>query len=334
MSKNYKKLNLKKLYSNLKDKKYFLKMRAILLYILAGLSYFMSIYWLLFEDKILPSVVAILIFFGLFHFVFLEFHKKRVKYLAILLGLLTLIEILIVGFQNLQTVISIIILNLGIVLLTIRLDWESNEKRIFRSWWYFTVGGYVFSVCISIAYSLFLIGGKTNFVLDCDVLNNASNKFVDYFAKPFKLWIQEVKTVKDKIWNFFDTDFSDVLNAWKELSSVNNYSSPDLENSENSLIQKTKSQLSSLQNKIDTMLQDNTVVNLGICEFLVNQIKEKANNPIFQFSVLVLMFLVLMPFVRIAFRTISIISYLLFKVLFWLKVYKIRKVQQEVEELY
>gem|GEM_PF-6066835 len=122
MSKNYKKLNLKKLYSNLKDKKYFLKMRAILLYILAGLSYFMSIYWLLFEDKILPSVVAILIFFGLFHFVFLEFHKKRVKYLAILLGLLTLIEILIVGFQNLQTVISIIILNLGIVLLTIRLD--------------------------------------------------------------------------------------------------------------------------------------------------------------------------------------------------------------------
>jgi len=329
-----KKFNFHKFFIWIRKKSNLLKIRVVLVYTISIIVYWIAIYLLLIQGKILPSLLWVLIFFGLFHYVFLDFRHRGMKYIWIIFGLLSVLEIIIIDYYNREVIISILVFNMGIIVLALFLNSESTEKRIFKSWSYFTVWGYIFAVFTSIAYWLFLLWWNTTFKLDCNVLHSASENFVDYFAKPFKLWFSEVKDTKNKIGDFFESEVADFLHAGKVLSSQSSHTEIVTELPENnSLLQKARTQISWLQDKIDTMLNDSSVVNLWICEFLLSKIKERSNLPVFQFSMLVLVFFLVLPFVRIAMWVISIISFILFKILFRLKVYRIHKVKQEVEEI-
>ncbi|MEI7919279.1 MAG: hypothetical protein WCH65_03605 [bacterium] len=73
---------------------------------------------------------------------------------------------------------------------------ESRNKIRFSSWGYFNVGGYIFTVFITIGYSLFVLGYYDKFPFTCENLSSASNSVIDFVAKPFKVGMEEAKILK------------------------------------------------------------------------------------------------------------------------------------------
>jgi len=87
------------------------------------------------------------------------------------------------------------------------------------------------------------------------------------------------------------------------------------------------------KNLIDQTLKDNSTVNMGICDYLLGQMNTIYENPAFKASVILLMFLIFYGFIRIVFWVMTGIALVIFKILFALKVYHIKTVLKEVEDL-
>lgn len=232
---------------------------------------------------------------------------------------ITLLEGIGIGYQHLLLVLSILTINIGIIYLAWFLQDESHNKIRFSSWGYFNVGGYIFTVFITIGYSLFMIGYFDKFPFSCADLSHASNSVIDFVSKPFKLGVDEAKGIKDTTQTFFSSKVKDlkiantshIIKETTLLGKLNLY----------------KEQL------IDKAVQNNTTVNMGICDYVLGEMNKIYQNPGFQTSVIVLMFLLLYGFVRIVFWVMTGIAFAIFKILFVAKVYHVHTVTKEVDEL-
>jgi hypothetical protein len=67
------------------------------------------------------------------------------------------------------------------------LQGESHDKISFDGRGYFTVGGYMFTVFITIAYSLVVMGMYDVFPFSCTDLSRMSQQVIDVATKPLKL---------------------------------------------------------------------------------------------------------------------------------------------------
>lgn len=267
----------------------------------------------------LESMIYVLLFFLFFHFFYLEIRKLPITYLVIIMFMITLIQWFLIGYSHLILVASMFFINIGIVYLARLLQGSSNEKTSWDSTSYFTTWGYMFTVFITIAYSLFVIGYYEKFPFTCQGLSAASNSVIDFVAKPFKFGLEEAKTMKTNIELFLNSKIIDLkaINIQNEtnhttfLDTLNEYK----------------------KSWIDQAIKDNTSVNMGICDYVLREIVTIYEQPGFKASVIVLMFLLFYGFIRIEFWIMTGIAMLLFKMLYALKVYRIKKVIKEVEEL-
>lgn len=87
------------------------------------------------------------------------------------------------------------------------------------------------------------------------------------------------------------------------------------------------------ENFIDQTLKDNTTINMGICDYLLKQVNAIYENPTFKASVILFMFLIFYGFIRILFWLMTGVSFIIFKILFAFKVYRIKIVLKEVEDI-
>ncbi len=72
---------------------------------------------------------------------------------------------------------------------------------------------------------------------------------------------------------------------------------------------------------------------MGICDYVLGQLNNIYENPAFKASVILLMFLIFYGFIRVEFRIMTGIAFLIFKLLFALKAYHIKIVMKEVEDI-
>ncbi len=268
---------------------------------------------------VLKSMLFVMLFFLFFHFFYLQVRKMPIKYLLIVMLIITAIQGVFIGYHNIRLVASILAINIGIVYFARFLQGESHEKIYFSSQWYFNVGGYMFTVFITIAYSLFIVGYYQNFPFTCEWLSQASNSVIDYISKPFKLGMEEAKTLKENTELFFNSKILDL----KKIDIQNWAKSPTFVDK---LSEYKKSRL-------DQTISDNSKVNMGICDYVLGEMNKIYNVPWFKVSVIALMFLVLYGFIRIEFWIMTGIAIILFKILYACKVYRTKKVMKEVEEL-
>ena len=293
------------------------KMRIFLIFSLA--AYALIFFRLLGSFLVFESMIYVMIFFIFFHFLYLEIRKIPIMYLWIGMIILTWLEGLFIWYSHLLLVAAMLSINIGIVMLASYLQDESHNKIRFSSRWYFNVGGYIFTVFVTIGYSFFVLGYFNKFPFTCDDLSQASNSVIDFVAKPFKIGMDEAKDIKNSTMLFFKSDVQD-LNAIKiqKLST------------ETTFIDKVWEYK---KNFIDQALHDNTAVNRGICDYVLNAINTIYANPWFKTSVIVLMFLLLYGFVRIVFWVMTGIAFLIFKILLRSRIYHIKTVLKEVEDL-
>lgn len=310
--------------------------RKVIVYTGAILGYFATVYLLFFKESILYSMIPLLIFFVFFHFAFLEFRRYKSRWIWIIFAVVSLIEIVLLGFSPWQIPIAVLIFNIWWIFLSIWLRSATGNKRKFKAWTYFTVAWYMFTLSMTLSYTLFLIGGKHHMDLSCGQIQESSDKFIDTLASPFVLWWKEITFIKDETMaikqkkdDFFNINVLEVLRLGKQVELEEN----DLVK-EKKLFSGLMERFDKLQTNIDTAIKENTKVNLGICDLILWKITSVYNHPAFQFTVVIFMVLLLSPFIRFAFWIVSIIAFIIFKLLYWIKVYKIKKITVEVEEIW
>ena len=81
------------------------------------------------------------------------------------------------------------------------------------------------------------------------------------------------------------------------------------------------------------LVDDNTQVNRGLCEVMIDEITKRYNDPIFQFSLVLLLFLLFYPFVRIIVYLLEGISWIILKLLLVTGVYTVVHGYEEVEDV-
>ncbi len=269
--------------------------------------------------QILAAMLRILLFFIFFHFAYLSLRKISLKYRIGALLILSVLEGILVWFDHTLLLTGVLVWNAGIVMLARYLHGESHDTLSFNSRGYFSVGGYIFTVFVTVCLSFTLLAMYAKFPFNCQDLSNASNSVVDFVSHPFELGVNQVKNTKTWISNFF----------WTTIKDVKNLNVP-ADGLPTTMFEKLNAYK---KNMIDQALKDNHTVNMGICDYVLTQLNGVYANPWFQTSAIVLMFLLMYGFVRITFYIMEGIAYLIFKVLFWSGVYKTRTVMKEAEEI-
>lgn len=184
--------------------------KAWIFLLLSLIAYGLIFFRLFGQFLVLESMMYVMLFFFFFHFFYLEVRKLPVKYLLILMLGVSVLQGFFIGYAHLFLVASMFAINMGIVYFAWFLQGESHEKTIRSSWGYFNVGGYMFTVFITIAYSLFIVGYYEKFPFSCESLSQASNSVIDTVSKPFQIGIEEAKVMKENAALFFKSKVSDL----------------------------------------------------------------------------------------------------------------------------
>lgn len=285
------------------------------MFLLSWGLYFMSFYALFQQVHVLSSMAYILAFFIIFHFFYIEIYKYKFRYFICLIAILTAGISVLWGHNNLQIILSIIVMNIGIIMLWYSLNPELKNKIKFDSVSYFLSWWYIFTVWVSIAFWLAIIWFYNKFPFTCQSLDESSDKVIDTVTRPFEIWLEEANKIKITTKEFFGYNVDDVLVLNQEI------------NKKPSIYWNITKQL------VNQIQEENIETTMWICEYLLWKVNEKFDKPEYRISVSLLLFLLLYPFVRIVFRIMSFISYLLFKLCYITKIYEVEKIKTEVDKL-
>lgn len=166
------------------------------------------------------------------------------------------------------------------------------------------------------------------FPFTCEWLNDASDKLFGFIEKPFMLikshW-KDNETVEE--------------NTLVENYIIISQNSGLVENAEatswNGVIKPIISKISEFKSTtIDQVLDEQGSYSSNMCEMLLNEINSKFGLENFKRSVILLTYLLLYWFIRISFWVMSWIAFILFKIMYRCKVYRISGTTKKVDEIY
>lgn len=289
--------------------------------ILSFVAYELIFFKLFWQFFVVESMIYVMLFFIFFQFLYLELRKLPIKYLIIFMLVATVLQWIIIWYENILLICSMISIHIGVVYLAWFLQGESHDKLTFSSRWYFNVGGYIFTVCITLAYSLFILWYYAKFPFTCQDLSAASSRVINIFTNPVTAGVEKIKIDTTAL---FNTKVKDIAVIGQNISLQSKQSTYM------TFIQKFDMYK---KNLIDQTLKDNTAVNMWICDYILGQMNKIYENPAFKASVILLMFLLLYGFVRIVLRVMTWIALIIFKILFRFGAYHIHIVLKESEDL-
>ena len=289
----------------------------------SAILYFLMFSALLGSQNLLLSVLYAIFFFLVFHFACIELSRFPLRYFLYLLVLCT--SAWLFTFSGLTTLLicAVLVLHAGIFMLAYNLRDESKNKIHFSTRGYFNVGGYIYTVFLTIGYSLVLLSFYKQFPFTCEDLSRVSNQGIDIVAQPLKLGMQQADALKKYSDNFFSSKIKDVIDIKGLVGSA-----PIPNATDNPLVAMVNNYKKTF---IDQAITDNHTVNMGVCDYVLKAINEKYSDPRFLSSVVVLLFLLLYSFIRIIFYVVSFIGLMVFQVALWSGLYHREKAMQEVD---
>ncbi len=305
------------------------KIRSYVFFLLVCISYFFSIFYLFWTHDILASIVCVFFLYVLFHFLSLDYRnfKKIYAFLVILILIIfNLFLFFILSWDiNIWLIVSVFMFNFSLFALFHSLDTiEFSSISYFLKWWY------IFTLFITITYSIALIWMFRQFPFTCEWLRDASNKLVEFVEKPF---VMPAKKIQDTV-------------SWKKQKYQTEIVDEKVENivmwfkwvqlfaDSGSVFYPIVWKINVWkENTIDQIVSDQESYSQGMCNMLLAEINEKYRLKEFWFSAVVLTYLLLFGFVRLSFFIMSFIWFLVFKLLYLVWLYKIKKVKKEVNEI-
>ena len=310
-------------------KKYKKKTRSYTFLCLVCIFYLFSISYLFWQHDLLASVVCLLLLYLFLHFLSLDYkYFKKIYILWFMLWLLIFDLLLFFLFSwdiNIWLIFSLFIFNFSIFVLFYSLDTVE-----FKSISYFLKWGYIFTLFITISYSVALIWMFSKFPLTCEWLREASNKLIEFVEKPITMPVNTIK--KTIAWDqksiqtwLVDEKVENVVLWFKEVEI-----SADSDSLFYPLVYKINTWK---EDVVDQVILDQKSYSQGVCNMLLTEINAKYKLKEVWFSAVVLIYFLLFGFIRLSFFVMSFIWFLMFKLLYLLWVYEIKKVQKEVKEI-
>lgn len=304
-----------------------LMIRKIIFLVLTLIAYFLSIIYLFWLHDLLWSIVCIFFTFISFHFLFLDIKELNIwKFILILLWLFVigLILFFICKWEmNFFIILWLLWFNAAIWSLFYSLWMISfNSISYFMRWWY------IFSLVITTMYSISLLGMFQQFPFTCEWLNDASDKLFEFIEKPFILikshW-KDNETVEE------NTLVENYIIISQNSGLIENIRST----SWNDVIKPIISKITELKaTTIDQVLDEQGSYSSNMCDMLLNEINSKFWLENFKRSVILLTYLLLYWFIRISFWVMSGIAFILFKIMYRCRVYRISETTKKVDEIY
>lgn len=299
-----------------------ISIRCFIFIILTFWSYALSILYLFGLHDILGSITFVFLTFIFFHFLFIDIKDMNLRYFILLLACLCVLGIplfIICSRElNARIILSLILFNGAIGML-----FYSLEMVDFNSIWYFTRWWYIFTLCISIMYSVAFVWMFQSFPFTCQGLDDASGKLFEFVEKPFVM-IKNRNTEKAKSWNKLQENVSIFINNINE-AEISGWGT------ENKLVNKINE---FKENTIDQILSDKSEYSEWVCDLLLSEINSILANDWVKWSVILLSYFLLYWFIRIAIFAMSWLAFIIFKILYRCKVYKIAETTKKVDEIY
>jgi hypothetical protein len=87
------------------------------------------------------------------------------------------------------------------------------------------------------------------------------------------------------------------------------------------------------ENLITKTIKENEKLNNTICDYTIKVINEKLQSPTIQYPVIILIILLIYPFLRIIIWLLSLVSLLIFELLYLFKIYRKHKETKDVERI-
>ena len=168
---------------------------------------------------------------------------------------------------------------------------------------YFSSGGYLFTMALSLVYSTIIVNFFSQFPMSCEELNEESDKVIAVIAKPFKMSREKTQEVTESAKTVFSSTFKDISTKAEDINISSN-------NKENKLVKKFASRK---ENLVTKTLQENEKLNNTICDYTLKTINDKLQSPTIQYPVIILILFLIYPFLRLVVRVISFIGLALFE---------------------
>lgn len=291
--------------------------RFALLSLITGFLYVIVSYSLFVQANLLTSLLYLLIFFIVFHLFFIEIYTYKFRYFFLSVLFLLVLVSVFWWQNNLNIILSILALHTWIILLGYYLKDELHNTISFSSFSYFLCGWYIFTVCVTLAYGIALIGFYKTFPFTCAWLSASSNQVVDTVSQPFTLWLEEVKKIKNQTRLFFWARVKDVVQLDQQLHAVQD---------PGPLGRISKELVHQIQN-------ENVSTSMGICDYLLSKVHTQFWKSEFTASLILLLFLMLYPFVRIVVAVMSILAFIIFKLCYLIGIYEVSSSPEEIEKI-
>ena len=293
--------------------------RCLIFATVVATAYIFSIVYLFWYHDILWSITCIMVLFVFFHFLFIDIKWIKIEYgIATVLSLIlfSIWFLLLLGRDmNIWIIFSLIFYNISIVALFFSLGYTN-----FNSISYFTAGWFIFTVFITITYSFALIGMFQKFPFTCQWLNDASNRLYQVVEAPFTIFKKR------------ETVDNEYISEQKVAEMVNNFQEIELVWWSQNIITTKFNQFKS--NIVDEIMNDTSEYSDGVCDLLLSKINHKFEDNSIKWSLILLSYLLLYWFIRIAFFIMTGIAFIIFKVLYRCKVYQISETTKKVDEIY
>lgn len=304
--------------------------RFIIITIITLTIYVLFIKTLFVDHRIIVSVAYLFALFFFLHFLYIDIKRFSFWNIAWISWIICCLCLFIVWSPDWHIISAILAIHVGFLLLIWYLSWVIQERVHFVSVSYFTTWWYIFTVLAALTYWLTLLWLYSKFPFSCWDLSSASQQVIDVFTHPFKIWLHTAEDWKKQSSSFFTK-----LSVQEFL--IGDSSSLAIQDT----IEDTTPKWSWLLGKlgsykllmVDQVIKDKNTVNMWMCDYLLKEITKRYADPNFQFSLIILIFLLLYPFIRIGFWVMSFVWLALFKILYWLKIYKPYTIDSKIETI-
>lgn len=304
-------------------------MKKILVIVLGVALY---IWWMVhgyFAPQRAGRMIATALIYIMMHYVTLSWRDTAHKYgwiVRIFITVMTFTVLITTG--NIWLWLSVLLWHAALRSVIHSLEEILTNRRKFRLKEFFQAGGALFSIFFTLSFITAFMGRNEQFTLTCDDIYEASFKVVNYTEEKFNVGFEQIHDrqrgiLGDIFINSGDTQVMTTGNANMKELGLSGYDTESFA----WLIQSYKQQL------IDETIANQKDVNQKVCQVFIDQIKELYTKPGFRVSVILLMFLVISPLLRLTLFIVSGINMLIFLLLKKMNVYKVQKESVEIDKI-
>lgn len=315
--------------------------RKLLLLILLLLSYAVYLIHffggsLIFLDQLSPilnQVIWILIFLFFLNLSVPDLrwmwaHKLWLSMIAVFL-LLFFVHYNTISSESILMLLSGLLLHIGIYL-TMWYKCRSISNRVRPIIWIMHYAyTFAFSLFVAGSIALYSVASYDDIPFDCSDIQSSQDNFYSTILFPLSASYDIFDITKNEITTFLEQDFSDIIfgDTWVDVSELDTQKEEIVTNSGGIIGMVDNIRVTLLSSTLD----NKKLVDNSVCTAMIELIHTQWKNPEVRYSVIFLLFLLLYPFLSIAFITMSVLSYIVFVILqslgLWTRVQEMKWVE-------